>query len=295
VCSDKSTREPVFCLEKVSFHYPGGESGLHDIDLSVNPGERIVLLGANGSGKSTLLKLLDGLIYAQQGTVRAFGRLLDEEQLNRDGFNHWFRQQVGLVFQDSDAQLFSPNVWEEIAFGPVHLNLDAAQVRKRVSEILDLFDLNDLKDRPPFKLSGGEKRKVALASVLAVNPAVLMLDEPTAGLDPRTQRWLTDMLIRLGEAGKTLVTATHDLEIVEEIADRVLVFGEGHRLVAAGTPQEMLTDKELLLRVNLIDPRFHRHAHAGDHRHYHPHDSAASREPVRSGLAVPAKRHNRRV
>jgi cobalt/nickel transport system ATP-binding protein len=274
---DNPTPTPAFSLEKVNFHYPGGDTCLRDIDLSIDQGERIVLLGANGSGKSTLLKVLDGLIFPQQGTVRAFGRSLDESTLNTDEFNHWFRRQVGFVFQDSDAQLFSPNVWEEIAFGPLHMDLDADQVRARVEEIVDLFDIARLKDRAPFKLSGGEKRKVALASVLAVNPSVLMLDEPTNGLDPRSQRWLTDMLVRLGVAGKTLITATHDLEIVEEIADRVVVFGEGHDLVATGTPQEILADKDLLLEVNLIDPRFHRHAHGGDHRHYHVHDPTCVR------------------
>jgi cobalt/nickel transport system ATP-binding protein len=272
VSSDKPAAEPAFFLEKVSFHYPGGEIGLREIDLTIAQGERVVLLGANGSGKSTLLKVLDGLIFPQQGVVRAFGRTLDEKRLRGEGFNRWFRQQVGFVFQNSEAQLFSSNVWEEIAFGPLHLSLDQAEVRKRVNEILDFFELARVKDRPPFKLSGGEKRKVALAAVLAVNPGVLMLDEPATGLDPRTQRWLIDMLIRLGEAGKTLIAATHDLEIVEEIADRVLVFSEDHRLVAGGTPEEILSDKDLLLGVNLIDPRFHRHAHAGDHRHYHCHE-----------------------
>jgi cobalt/nickel transport system ATP-binding protein len=272
VCSDKAATEPAFFMEKVSFHYPGGEIGLREIDLTIARGERIVLLGANGSGKSTLLKVLDGLIFPQQGVVRAFGRTLDEKHLKGDRFNHWFRQQVGFVFQNSEAQLFSSNVWEEIAFGPLHLGLDQAEVRERVTGMLDFFDLGRVKDRPPFKLSGGEKRKVALAAVLAVNPGALMLDEPTGGLDPRTQRWLIDMLIRLGEAGKTLIAATHDLEIVEEIADRVLVFSEDHCLVAGGTPDEILSDKDLLLRVNLIDPRFHRHAHGGDHRHYHCHE-----------------------
>ena len=112
---------------------------------------------------------------------------------------------------------------------------------------------------------------MALACVLAVNPRVLLLDEPTAGLDPRSQRWVVDMLVRLGAAGKTLITATHDLDVVEEIADRVVVFGEDHRTVASGAPREILTDRDLLLKVNLIDPRFHPHAHGGDHRHYHTH------------------------
>lgn len=262
---------PVFVLEKVSYHYPGGEIGLSDIDLEIRQQERVVLLGANGSGKSTLLKVLDGLVYPQHGLVQVFGREMNEKKLNQDNFNASFRRRVGFVFQNSEAQLFSSNVWEEIAFGPLHLNLSEAEVRRRVSDIIELFGLERIKDRPPFKLSGGERRKVALASVLATNPSVLMLDEPTTGLDPRTQRWLIDMLIQLGGAGKTLITATHDLEIVEEIADRVLVFGENHDLVASGTPREILADRDLLLRVNLTDPRFHQHAHGGDHRHYHSH------------------------
>jgi cobalt/nickel transport system ATP-binding protein len=268
---DESSVETVFLLEKVTYRYPGGAIGLQEIDLKIHPKEKVVLLGANGSGKSTLLKVLDGLFFPQKGLVQAFGRVLNEKSLNADGFNFAFRRNVGLVFQNSEAQLFSSNVWEEIAFGPLHMNLSEAQVRRRVSEILDLFDLNGIQDRPPFKLSEGEKRKVALASVLAINPGVLMLDEPTSGLDPRTQRWLVDILGQLGRTGKTLISATHDLEIVEEIADRVLVFDEHHRLVADGSPQEILSDKELLLRVNLIDPRYHQHLHEGDHRHRHSH------------------------
>jgi cobalt/nickel transport system ATP-binding protein len=268
---DESAVDTVFLLEKVSYHYPGGEIGLQEIDLKIHAKEKVVLLGANGSGKSTLLKVLDGLFFPQKGRVQAFGRVLDEKSLNADGFNFAFRRNVGFLFQNSEAQLFSSNVWEEVAFGPLHMNLSEPQVRQRVSEILELFDLKAIQDRPPFKLSGGEKKKVALASVLAINPGVLMLDEPTTDLDPRTQRWLIDILIQLGRTGKTLITATHDLEIVEEIADRVLVFDEDHRLVADGSPQEILSDKGLLLRVNLIDPRYHQHIHEGDHRHRHSH------------------------
>ncbi len=268
---DKDDATPAFLLKNISYHYPGGEVGLLDISLDIHDTERVVLLGANGSGKSTLLKVLDGLVFPQNGTIEAFGTPLNEKNLNNDGLNHTFRQRVGFVFQNADAQLFSSTVYEEIAFGPLHMNLDASQIRQRVGDILDLFDLNHIKDRPPFKLSGGEKRKVALASVLAINPDVLMLDEPTTGLDQRTQRWLIDMLVRLGGAGKTILTATHDLEIVEEIADVVLVFSEDHRLAASGKPHEILSDKDLLLRVNLIDPRFHQHVHGGDHRHYHSH------------------------
>lgn len=262
---------PVFQLEKVTFRYPGGETGVHDVDLRIQPGERIVLLGANGSGKSTLLRVLDGLYFPKEGTVWAFGKVLSEKSLADEAVNYAFRRRVGLVFQNADTQLFSSSVREEIAFGPLHMNLAEEEVRERLRAMLELFGLSNIQDRPPFRLSGGEKRKVALASVLAVNPEVLMLDEPTMGLDPRTQRWLVDMLVQLGSAGRTLVTATHDLQVVEEIADRVIVFGEDHRVAASGPPKEILADRDLLLRVNLIDPRYHRHVHGGDHRHYHSH------------------------
>jgi cobalt/nickel transport system ATP-binding protein len=272
VSSAETARAPVFQLEQVGYRYPGGETGVRYLDLLVREQERIVLLGANGSGKSTLLKVLDGLFFPQEGVVKAFGQVLAEKSLNDERYNQAFRRRVGFVFQNPEAQLFSATVWDEIAFGPLHLGLAEAEVRQRVAEVLELFDLEGLKDRPPFKLSGGEKKRVALAAVVATNPTVLLLDEPTATLDPRTRRWVIDMLAQFGAFGKTLITATHDLDIVEEIADRVLVFGEDHRVVANGTPEEVLSDRDLLFRVNLIDPRFHKHAHDGEHRHYHLHD-----------------------
>ena len=262
---------PFFHLERVSYHYPGGAVGVREVDLAVHPGERVVLLGANGSGKSTLLRLLGGLLVPQQGAIGAFGQPLSAAYLADFAAAAAFRRRVGLVFQNAEAQLFSASVWEELAFGPLHLGLPETEVRRRVEESLAFCGLQGLGERPPFRLSGGEKRKVALAAVLAVNPQVLLLDEPTTGLDPRSQRWLIDTLVQLGDAGKTLVTATHDLDVVEEIADRVVVFDEEHRLVASGTPAAILADRDLLLAVNLIDPRFHRHSHGGDHRHYHSH------------------------
>ena len=263
---------PVFQLDQASYQYADGAMGVRDVDLVIRAQERVALLGANGSGKSTLLKVLDGLLFPQAGRVRAFGQELQEQRLRDDGFSQVFRRMVGFVFQHSDAQLFSSTVWEEIAFGPVHMGFGDADVRQRVADALALFGLEGVQDRPPFRLSGGEKKKVALAAVMATNPAVLLLDEPTAGLDPRTQRGLLDMLTQFGRCGKTLITATHDLDTVEELADRVLVFGEDHRVVADGSPSTLLSDSALLLRVNLIDPRFHKHVHEGVHRHYHIHD-----------------------
>lgn len=263
-------------LRDVSFEYLTNETVLNNINLDIYSGEKIVILGANGSGKSTLQKLLNALIFPTKGEYKAFGQLVTEETLNDEQFSKAFRERIGFIFQNSDAQLFSTNVWEEIAFGPLQMKLNPEQVKKRVNGVIQMLNLESLQDRPPYRLSGGEKKKVAIASVLSINPEVLILDEPTNGLDPRTQRWLIDLLIQLNKAGKTLITCTHNLDIVEEISDRVIVFNEDHNIVAEGSPQDILSSKELLLSVNLIDEHYHVHGHGFDssdhHNHYHGHE-----------------------
>ncbi len=263
--------EAIFELKGVGFNYPSGEKALEGIDLTINRGEKVALLGANGSGKSTLLKLLNGLLFTREGTLKAFGHALSEESLANEEFSFAFRRRVGFVFQNPDAQLFNSNVWEEIAFGPVQLGLPEAEVHRLVDEVIAMLGLEHLRQRPPFKLSGGEKRLVALASVLSLNPDVLLLDEPTSGLDPRTQRKLIHLIRQLNRAGKTVITATHNLEIVEEIADRAMVFSEDHRLVAAGSCEEILGNIALLAQVNLVDEEFHLHPH-GHQTLIHAHD-----------------------
>ncbi|MDO7788174.1 energy-coupling factor ABC transporter ATP-binding protein [Desulforamulus aquiferis] len=266
------SREVIYHLEDVSFHYDMGEVALQDIELDIYSGEKVVLLGANGCGKSTLLKVMAGLQIPQKGKIWAFGEKLNEENVSREDFSNWFRSRVSFVFQNSEVQLFNSTVWEEIAFGPLQMNLGENVIRQRVKDVIELLSLQNITDRPPYKLSGGEKKKVALASVLSINPQVVLLDEPTNGLDPRSQRWLINLLYQLNKAGKTLITATHNLDIVEEIADRVLVFSEDHQLVASGTPKEILSNGKLLIDVNLVDEHFHCHIHEGHHRHYHAHD-----------------------
>jgi len=258
----------IFELKEVSYSYLDGIPALREISLTVKAGERVAILGANGSGKSTLLKLLDGLYFPTAGEVRAFGMPLTEKML-RDGA-YTFRRRVGLVFQDPDVQLFSPTVWDEVAFAPLQLGLPREEVVARVEGALEALRIEGLRDRAPYNLSEGEKRKVALASILSLDPEVWLLDEPTANLDPRTRGWVIDFLLSLAERGKTLVVATHDLEIADIVAQRVYVLGEDHRLAAKGPPQEVLADDELLLRTNLIHQ--HRHLHAGvEHRHPHRH------------------------
>jgi cobalt/nickel transport system ATP-binding protein len=271
--------EAIFELKDVGFNYPSGEKALEGINLSINRGEKVALLGANGSGKSTLLKLLNGLLFTREGTLKAFGQILSEESLANEEFSFAFRRRVGFVFQNSDAQLFNSNVWEEIAFGPIQLGLPEAEVHRLVDEVIALLGLERFRQRPPFKLSGGEKRLVALASVLSLNPDVLLLDEPTSGLDPRTQRKLIHLFQQLNKAGKTIIVATHNLETVEEIADRALVFSEDHHLVAAGPCEEILSNIDLLIKVNLVDEEFHLHPH-GHQTLIHAHDG--ERRPVLS-------------
>jgi len=261
---------PLFELSEISYSYPGGQPALEEVSFSVWPRESIVIVGANASGKSTLLHLLDGLIFPVSGSIRAFGEILSLRRMETADFVQQFRRKVGLVFQEAEAQLFCPTVKEEIAFGPLQLGLSREEVQKRVEETLLMSDLAGIEDRPPYSLSGGEKKKVALACVLAIEPEVLLLDEPTGDLDPRSQTWLVELLAGLRETGKTIISATHDLSIVEEIADRVLVLGEDHRLKAEGRPEAILNDSDLLLEVNLIHE--HAHVHAGlEHRHPHGH------------------------
>ncbi|WXJ95534.1 Nickel import ATP-binding protein NikO [Neomoorella carbonis] len=260
----------LYTLQNVSYAYEDGRPALEGISLTINAGEKVVLLGANGSGKSTLQRLLSGLIFPRQGTVKFDDQELTEASLEDEDFFLAFRRRVGFVFQNSEAQLFNASVREELAFGPLQLELPAAEVKARVDSLLALLELEALADRPPHKLSGGERKKVALGAVLASNPEVLILDEPTAGLDPRSQRWLVEMLLKLNQAGKTIITATHDLAIVPVIADRVFVLGEDHRLAAAGLPREILANRKLLMQVNLIDAAFHEHHHQG-YFHLHAH------------------------
>ena len=283
--AEKAT--PLLELADVHFEYDAGIPALSGVSLAVRPGERIVVLGANGCGKSTLLKLLGGLIFPRKGTYRAFGREITDPLLSRDPFGMFFRKEIGILFQNPDAQLFNPTVEDEIAFGPLQMNDSPDEVRSKVEEAIRIFGLRGLSGRPPFALSEGEKKKVAIASVMVMDPQVLLLDEPTAGLDPRSSRALVDVIIEMESRGKTVITSTHDLHIVSEIARRVIVFGEDRRILASGTPENILTDRSLLLRANLV--HLHRHAHEDywhEHEHEHPavyHVHEHPDEPPRGG------------
>ncbi len=277
----RATRDDeILAVKDVSYAYLDRFAALADVSLAVRRGEKVALLGANGCGKSTLLKVLDGLVFPDSGTFNAFGAAVTEQKLEDQQFSEAFRSRVGFVFQNSDAQVFSPNVRDEIAFGPLNMGMPGDQVARRVDDTLEMLDIAHLADRAPYQLSGGQKKRVAIASVLVMNPEVLMFDEPTAALDPRTQHWLTELIEELNGAGKTIVLATHDLASLETLADRCIVFNEEHRIVADGTPEDILGDRRLLLSVNLIHHHTHRHVVAGPEPgtqqeivHSHDHDA----------------------
>ena len=256
----------VFELANVSFDYEGIPA-LRSLSLSVAHGDRIALVGANGSGKSTLLRLMDALCFASSGSIKFCGEDLSPARFEDDDFALDFRRRVALVFQNPDVQLFNPTVFDEVAFGPLQMQWPPELVLDRVHAALATFGIESIKDRPPYRLSGGEKKRVALASVLVLEPEVLLLDEPTSALDPRSQNQLVDLNQGWHGTGKTVITATHQLEIVEDIADRDYVMQQGNISVAAA-PRELLSDAELLLRANLIHA--HRHTHGGT-THSHPH------------------------
>ena len=263
--------EIIFNLTDVRFSYLGKFPALCGIDLEILKGQRIAVIGANGSGKSTLLHMLDGLIFPETGSVEAFGAKFNEETLADTQYNLQFRRRVGLIFQNPDVQLFCPTVKEEIMFGPLHLGFKHDEVMAVFDSITEIFGIKTLIDRMPHQLSIGEKRKVAMASVLISGPDVLLLDEPTAGLDPKTSRDLIDLLNQYHADGKTIITATHDMHIVEEIADIVYVFGRDKTIVRSGKPAEIMADIQFLQENNLIHT--HSHSHDGKthvHLHQHP-------------------------
>ncbi|MGA2489226.1 MAG: energy-coupling factor ABC transporter ATP-binding protein [Anaerolineales bacterium] len=243
--------ELIFKVTDLCFAYDQKIPALDLVNLAVTSGEGLVILGANGCGKSTLLKILDGLYFPDRGSVLAFGKPLTEAAFLEDAFNFDFRRQVGLVFQDSDVQLFMPSVWDEVAFAPLQLGTSQEEVKDRVASALAALQIEKLRDRPPHQLSNGEKKRVALATVRSLDPEVWLLDEPTSGLDPRSQGWLVEFIISQRQSGKTLVAATHDLAIAEQIATRIIVFDEDHHIAASGDPAEILGDHELLHKCNL--------------------------------------------
>ncbi|NWG32015.1 MAG: ABC transporter ATP-binding protein [Rhodocyclaceae bacterium] len=253
-------------LDRIRFGWEEDKPVIDGLSLKIRQGDKAVILGANGCGKSTLLKLMNGLVFPQAGTIRYRGEPLAKSALADRHFARRFRQECALLFQHPEAMLFNPTVREEIAYGPRQLALpepDACAERWAAA-----FGLVPRLDQPPFLLSGGEKQKVALACVLAIEPQLLLLDEPSASLDPATVGWLIDTLL---EADTTVVAATHNLSLAAELGSRCLVMGEGGRLLYDGPVDAALANLALLEEARLAHR--HRHRHGGaTHAHLHAHD-----------------------
>lgn len=243
----------LFILQKVSYVFPTGGAALDSIDLEIARGSRIVLLGANGAGKSTLLQILAGLQFPTKGKV-----FYEHEQLTQKAFSgnpqlrRSFRRKVGVLFQNPDAQLFCPTVWEEVAFGPMQL-YSAEEAQERTFGILHSMGIEHLSNEAPFALSGGEKRKVALAAVLVTEPDVVLLDEPTVSLDASTTDFLMDWLREYGQSpGKTFISSTHDLLMAPELGNEAVVLTPCHKIARMGSLQNVLEETELLRQMNLL-------------------------------------------
>jgi cobalt/nickel transport system ATP-binding protein len=261
----------IIHIEQVSYRYYDRIPALDEISLSIGQGSLFAVIGSNGSGKSTLLKIMCGLLHPEKGRVFFRNQEVSEKTLRNKTFLRYFRERVGFVFQDPEVQLFCPTVLDELLYGPLQLELAEKEALARAEEVMRLLKIEDLRERPSYMLSGGEKKRVAIGSVLTMNPEVLLLDEPTNGLDPKTQVFLLELLMALNEAGKTILISTHDLSLVGELQAEVAVLSEQHRVEKTGSAEEILRDEALLLKVNLIHEHIHYHgqtAHSHIHSHY---------------------------
>lgn len=245
--------QPTVHLEvrNLVFAYPDGTRALHDVTLRVHAGESVGLIGANGAGKSTLLFHLNGYHAPASGSVRIGATEVTPATLAD------IRRRVGLVFQNPDDQLFMPTVREDVAFGPLYAGWSEEQIDAAVGNALTRTGTAHLADRPPYRLSAGEKRAVAIAAVLATDPEILVMDEPSSNLDPRARRRLIDLLRSFGH---TRIVATHDLELVVEACTRVIVLDAG-RVVAEGPTRAVLGDEALMLAHGLESPHILKHPH----------------------------------
>ncbi|MBX7243963.1 MAG: energy-coupling factor ABC transporter ATP-binding protein [Candidatus Sumerlaeaceae bacterium] len=247
---------PLFDIRAATFCHSGRPPSLEGATLRVLGGERLLLLGANGAGKSTLLNLLGGLLNPTSGEVLFENRPLSLSELEHNSeFRREFRSRVGILFQNSDTQLFCPTVREEIAFGPLQF-LSRDEALARTEKTLVTFDLEALASEPPYALSGGEKKRVALAATLVMEPEILLLDEPTANLDPRTRDFFLDALSEFNRTpGRTVITATHNLQIAPLLGSNCALLTPQHGIALHAPLEKVLENEDVLLQVNLVGRR----------------------------------------
>ncbi|OOM14300.1 energy-coupling factor ABC transporter ATP-binding protein [Clostridium saccharobutylicum] len=238
-------------LQNISFTYKN-KTALDNVNVQIEEGESIAIIGPNGSGKSTFLKVLNAIVFSSNGKYIFDNTEINEHRLKDTKYLKLFHKRLGFVFQNSDAQLFCSTVFEEVAFGLMQMELPHEEVNKRVDDCLNLLSIEKLKDEHPYNLSGGEKKRVAIASVLAMNPEVITLDEPMNGIDPKGKRFLKELLIGLNKSGKTIICATHDFEYIEGVFNRAIVFSEDHKIIRDDKYENVIEDKNFLTKYNII-------------------------------------------
>lgn len=240
-------REPILQVDNLYYAYDEKKTALNGINLSIYPGERIAIVGSNGAGKSTFFLNINGVLSPEEGEIRLNGTPITRKTLPK------LRRHIGIVFQDADNQIVASSVKAEISFGPMNLKLPKSEVISRVEQAMEYMNITEFGDRPPHYLSGGEKKRVAIADIIAMQSEVIIFDEPCAALDPVNAAMLEDVLTRLSEEGKTLLISTHDVDFAYRWAERVLVFCEGE-VIADGTPLEIFRNRVILDRANLKRP-----------------------------------------
>ncbi|MCH1983172.1 energy-coupling factor ABC transporter ATP-binding protein [Ruminococcus sp. OA3] len=240
-------REPIVKVKDLHFAYADEKEALRGIDINIYQGERIAVIGSNGAGKSTFFLNVNGVLQAEAGEIYFRNTKITKKNLNE------LRKNIGIVFQDADNQIIASTVMAEVSFGPMNLRLPRDEVKQRVEEALEYMNITDFKDRPPHYLSGGEKKRVSIADIIAMKSEIIIFDEPTAALDPMNAQMLEEVLEKLQKEGKTMLISTHDVDFAYRWAERAVVFCDGE-IIADGTPLDVFMDDSVVKRANLKRP-----------------------------------------
>lgn len=238
---------PILEVKDLHFTYNDEKHALNGVDLKIYEGEKIAVLGSNGAGKSTFFLNINGVLKPHKGEIIYRGEKITKKRLNH------LRKNVGIVFQDADNQIIASTVMAEVSFGPMNLKLPREEVLRRVDKALDYMNISEFRERPPHYLSGGEKKRVSIADIIAMEPEIIIFDEPTAALDPLNAQMLEEVLQKMGQEGRTILLSTHDVDFAYRWAERVIVFCQG-KVIADDTPLRVFQQEEILKRANLKHP-----------------------------------------
>lgn len=240
-------KKPILSVQDLHYVYGNGQVALDGVSVDINEGDKIAVIGSNGAGKSTFFLNVNGVLTPESGEITYGGTVINKKNLKE------LRKNIGIVFQDADNQIIASTVRAEVGFGPMNLKLPKEEVIKRVDEALTYMNILDFKERPPHYLSGGEKKKVTIADIIAMKSEIIIFDEPTAALDPLNAQMLEEVLFKLGMEGKTMLISTHDVDFAYRWAERAIVFCEG-KIIADATPLEVFQNEEALKKANLKKP-----------------------------------------